>query len=71
MDVKQQQLQTDEDSKGTVPSYTEKLLWSNCPKELYLKRIFKEREGHKFDGSSGKDSIMGDSTVENLLVSNR
>lgn len=68
-----QQPQKDENSEGggTVPSYTDRILWSDCPEELYLKRILEEQEGHKFDGSGGKDSLMGDSTVENLLVSNR
>jgi hypothetical protein len=50
------------------------LLWSDCPEELYLQRILGEKYGKvsEYDGIRSKnDSLMGDSTVNNLMVENK
>jgi hypothetical protein len=60
--------QEENSESGTLPSFTDRLLWSDCPEELYLQRILEEQQLEGGGGAEGGDSLLGDSTVENLLV---
>lgn len=47
---------------------TDDILWSECPEELYLRRILRE---HHQDEETLTDSIMGQSTVAGIVSGNK
>lgn len=53
---------------STVGSITDDLLWSECPEELYLRRILQEQYQ---DEGTIVDSVMGQSTVAGILSDDR
>jgi hypothetical protein len=50
---------------------TDTILWSDCPEELYLRRVLEEKQLEDGKSATKEDSLLGDSTVENLFTAQK